>query len=112
MADETQLRLEPDAGAAAPFPLTVPERLVKLVRRLEPAARMDFALRAPHALQQLVDGIISRGQIPDDELRQRLAHAEREAAELRAEQEIRARRRRTCQSCQEIDGHLPGCEAA
>lgn len=110
-----QLQLTPEEGAAAPavLDLKAPERLVKLIRRLEPSARIEFALRAPVALQQLLDQIISLGQLPDDELIVRRRHAERDVERLTAEQALRAERRRTCPGCGARDGeHLVACERA
>ena len=108
-----QRQLTPEEGAAAPavLDLKVPERLVKLVQRLQPSARIEFALRAPAVLQQLVDQIIAVGQIPDDELIVRLRHAEKDVERLTCERHMRAERRRTCPDCGARDGeHLVACE--
>ena len=115
--DGAQLPLEPEQDgsgeAKLELVLEVPARLVKLVRRLEPLARHEFGLRAPIVLQKLLDQLVDRGRIPDRELHIRLLTAEREAEELHIEQQARARKRRTCPHCRELDGqHLPACEAA
>ena len=109
-----QLRLTPETGDDAPLvlDLKVPARLVKLLRRLEPPARFEFAMRAPSVLLGLLTRLVEVGGIPDDELRVRRGLAERDAEELRREEQRRALKRRQCPSCHALDSHLAGCERA
>lgn len=86
-----QLRLTPETPGTEPVVVDVrlPDRVVKLLRRLTAGGALAFATRAPEVLQDLLEEIIAVGQLTSIELDQRLRRRRADVARLTAEQERR-----------------------
>lgn len=87
-----QLRLTPeDRGPGQPFVVDVvwPDRFVKLAHRLTPGGALEFAMRAPAALLEILQEIVALGQLDDIELDHRARRARQTAERLDREQRRR-----------------------
>jgi uncharacterized small protein (DUF1192 family) len=106
------MRLHAREGELQPvyLDIEVSERLRTKINGLSASQRLELAMRAPAALELLVDGIAHVADLSPLELQQRFTHAQREIEALAAER----RRRQQCEECgvAREHGHLFGCERA
>jgi hypothetical protein len=85
------MRLHAREGELQPvyLDIEVSERLRAKIDGLSASQRLELAMRAPAALEQLVDGIAHVADLSPLELQQRFTHAQREIEALAAERRRR-----------------------
>jgi hypothetical protein len=110
-----QLRLTAEGTGAEPVILTVDvshDQLERL-RALKPTERMEFEVRAPAALAELVDRIGYLNGLRTFELRHRVTDLERDLNRARRALAERYDAER-CPECRvhRVNGHLFGCAVA
>jgi hypothetical protein len=107
-----QLRLRPEKRNRPSTKLDVdcPDRLLFKIRDLNLSQRLELALRAPAALERVVDRIAHVGSLSHQEIEHAYVEARDDLAALDAERT----RRRQCPNCgcANGNGHLMGCPAA
>jgi hypothetical protein len=109
---DVQLRLRPEKRnrPSTIVDVDVGDRLLGKHRGLNVGQRLEFALRAPAALERVIDRIAHLDSLTNQEVEHALIESRQDVADLEA---LRARRTQ-CATCgtHQANGHTLGCPAA